>query len=42
MTVMAKEKETVRPFMLQHMQKLIKDTELQSWEPVWAFHAVWL
>ena len=28
LTVMAGKKETVRPFMLQHLQDLMEDTEL--------------
>ena len=40
--VMAMEKESVRPYMLQHLQDLMADAELYSWEPARAFYAVWL
>ena len=28
--------------MIQHLQDLVDDVDLYGWEPVWAFHAVWL
>ena len=40
--VMAGEKDNIKPFMLQHLQMLMEDIELYSWEPIEAYHAVWL
>ena len=28
--------------MMQHLQDIMGDAELYTWEPIWAFHAVWL
>ena len=40
--VMATEKESIRPYMLQHLQNLMADVELYGWELIWAFHSIWL
>ena len=40
--VVASEKESIRPYMLQHLQDLMVDMELYGGEPVRAFHAIWL
>ena len=40
--VMTGEKENVRPFMLQHLQEEMEDVELYRWDPIRAFHAVWI
>ena len=33
---------SIRPFMANHVIDLMGDAELSGWEPVHAFHAVWL
>ena len=40
MMVMAREKDIVRPFMLQHLYELMEDAELYRWEPVRTFFAI--
>ena len=39
--VMILEKQSVRPYMLQHLQDLMADADLYGWEPIRAFHAIW-
>ena len=38
--IMALEKESIRPYMLQHFQDLKADAELYGWKPIRAFHAI--
>ena len=40
--VMEAETPVVYPLMDEHLQELMGDAELCGWEPVRAFHAVWL
>ena len=42
LTAMAAEKGSVKPYMLQHLHDLMADAKLYGWEPVRAFHALWL
>ena len=42
LTVMAREKENIRSFMLQHLQELVEDLDLYGCEAVRAFHTIWL
>ena len=37
--IIASEKKSVRPYMLQHLEDLMEDVELYSWETVLAFGA---
>ena len=39
---MATEKPSVHPNMVQHFQELMSNVEIYGWEPVRAFHALWL
>lgn len=40
--MMEAEKPMIRPFMANHLVELMMDAELYVWEPVCAFHTVWL
>ena len=40
--MMVGEKESVRPFILQHLQQLMEYMEVYSWEAIRACHAIWL
>ena len=40
LTMMAGKKDTIRPFMIQHLQELMEDMELYGWKHIPAFHAV--
>ena len=40
--VMEKEEESIKPFMARHLQELMTDMELYSWESARVYHAVWL
>ena len=42
MQAMETDKPAIRPLMANHLVELMGDTELYGWEPVHAFHAVWL
>ena len=42
LTVIAGEKDQIKPYMIQHLQELIDDAESLVWEPVRAYYAVWL
>ena len=39
---MAAEKPAFCPLMAQHRQELMGYADLYSWEPIRAFHAIWL
>ena len=42
LSVMSVEKGSVRLYTLQHLQDIMADVELYGWEPIRAFHAIWL
>ena len=42
LVVMVAEKRSIHHPMIQHLQDLMSDAELYGWEPVRAFHAIWL
>ena len=42
LAVIVVENLAVHPLMVQHLQELMWDAELYSWEPTRSLHAVWL
>ena len=42
LTGMVGERDEVKPYMLQHFQKLMDDAESYGLEPVSTYHAIWL
>ena len=41
LAVMSAEKPSMHPLVADHLQNLMGDTELYSWETIRAFHAMW-
>ena len=39
---MEDEKPAIKALMASHLVELMSDAELYRWEPIRAFHAVWL
>ena len=38
--VMVRGKDDIKPYMLQHLQKVMEDTKSYDWEPIQAYHTV--